>query len=101
MVTVLNHDVAWLLIAAGRMIAGGTYSADYFEINMPLAIAAYIPPHLFARSFGITLEQGLVVWISLLILQTILLCSKLGLPGRARQSSVTKTFVVIFGSWSD
>jgi len=51
----LNHDIAWLMIAAGRMLAGGTYLRDFFEVNPPLAIAAYAPAFLLA-------EDGHLPW---------------------------------------
>jgi hypothetical protein len=79
----LNHDVAWLLTAAGRMAAGGHYAADFFEINMPLAIAVYIPPVEFARLSGIELAQVSSWWTLLLAAQALLLILRQGVlaPG--------------------
>jgi len=36
--TAPNHDVAWLLLAAGRMLDGGTYLTEFYEVNWPMAI---------------------------------------------------------------
>lgn len=77
----LNHDVAWLLVAAGRMMAGGTYSADFFEMNMPLAIAAYIPPHGLARLLGLSLPAATTFWVYGLIVQCLALTFKVCPPG--------------------
>jgi hypothetical protein len=49
----LNHDVAWFTVAAERMWQGGSYLDDFFEVNMPLAIAAYVPVIALADAFSI------------------------------------------------
>jgi len=66
----LNHDVAWLLIAAGRMLAHGSYSKDFFEINMPLAIGIYIPPHFLAHWFEQSIATANLEWTFILIIQS-------------------------------
>ncbi len=66
----LNHDVAWLLIAAGRMLAHGSYSNDFFEVNMPLAIGIYIPPHFLARWFGQSIPMANLAWTFILVIQS-------------------------------
>ncbi len=70
---VVNHDVAWLFIAAGRMIAGGSYSADFFEINMPLAVAIYIPAHALALLPVLSGPDAITIWIDLLATQCLAL----------------------------
>ncbi|MDH3231518.1 MAG: hypothetical protein OEN55_17140 [Alphaproteobacteria bacterium] len=60
----LNHDSVWLLIAAGRMLDGGTYLNDFFEVNPPLALIVHAPAVLAGRLFGVdnsTAYFGLVV----------------------------------------
>lgn len=75
--TILNPDVAWLLTAAGRMLDGGGYARDFFEINMPWAIAAYIPAQLLARALGLSLAHALTAWIVLLAAHCAWLCLRL------------------------
>lgn len=70
---VVNHDVAWLFIAAGRMLAGGSYSADFFEINMPLAVAIYIPAHALALLPVLSGPDAITIWIDLLATQCLAL----------------------------
>ncbi|MBL6749991.1 MAG: hypothetical protein ISP90_05680 [Nevskia sp.] len=77
----LNHDVGWLYIAAGRMLAGGTYTADFFEVNMPLAIAAYIPPQVLAAWFHWSANRAISVWTFALICQSVWLCLRVN-PAR-------------------
>ena len=69
----LNHDVAWYLIAASRMAAGGEYLTDFFEMNMPLAIGVYVPPSLLATALGIEAVSAVRVWTDLLALQCLAL----------------------------
>ncbi len=71
----LNHDVAWLLIAAQRMLDGGNYVEDFFEVNMPLAIAAYIPPYAAARLLHLPLQPALALVVGLLCAQAAALAA--------------------------
>lgn len=38
-----NADVGWLLIASKRLLAGGSYARDFFELNPPLILYLYAP----------------------------------------------------------
>lgn len=69
--TLLNHDVAWYLLAAGRMLNGGGYEKDFFEINMPQSIATYVPPYLLSRISSVSLPTAARAWVFLLALQSI------------------------------
>ena len=51
---VLNHDVAWCLYEAGRLMAGDRLYVDLMELNPPLIIWLNVPPQLLARSLGIS-----------------------------------------------
>lgn len=68
--SLLNLDVAWLMTAAQRMLAGGSYTRDFFEVNMPLAIAAYIPPYLASRGLQLSFQAAAVLYVGLLSLQS-------------------------------
>jgi len=46
---VLNYDVSWLMHAARRLLAGGTYSQDFFETNPPLILYLYLPPVILSK----------------------------------------------------
>lgn len=58
----INHDVNWFVIAADRMRHGGSYTLDFFEVNMPLAIALYIPVHLLREAMALSLPQAVLAW---------------------------------------
>jgi hypothetical protein len=51
---ILNHDVAWLLHAAGRVLAGDTLYVDVVETNPPLIVWLNFAPIFFARAAGIS-----------------------------------------------
>jgi hypothetical protein len=72
----LNHDVAWLMIAGGRMLEGGGYLRDFFEVNMPLAIAAYIPPYAASNWLGLPLPLANSLCVGLLSLQSACLAAR-------------------------
>lgn len=68
-----NHDVAWYLVAASRMAAGGSYLADFFEMNLPLAIGLYVPPAVVAEWLGWTPATVTRLWVLALAAQSLAL----------------------------
>ena len=56
-----NHDSVWLLIAAERMLEGGTYERDFFEVNPPLAILLHAPAFLIQKITGQTAYSSFIV----------------------------------------
>jgi hypothetical protein len=97
--TVLNPDVSWFLVAASRMLDGGSYARDFFEINMPWAIAAYIPPHFLVWLFGWSVAHALTAWTMLLAAQCTWLCVRLAPVQHGTQRSLWASwllFAVIF-----
>lgn len=44
----INYDIAWLTIAAERLLRGGTMLGDAFETNPPLSILIMTPPVLLS-----------------------------------------------------
>lgn len=44
----INYDIAWLAIAAQRLMAGGTMLKDAFETNPPLSLIFMMPPAALA-----------------------------------------------------
>ena len=77
----LNYDVAWLLVGARRLLAGGSlYGLDFVDVNPPLAVHVLLPAGALAAWSGISA-------IGLLRVQTLLataltLGACLGLLGR-------------------
>ena len=91
----LNHDVAWLLTAAGRMMSGGSYGKDFFEINMPLTIAIYIPAMALARLVKVSLSAATTIWVFVLALQSIALTVRIAAPDGGRRSALWCAWLVI------
>jgi len=69
----VNHDVSWFVVAADRMLKGGSYARDFFEVNMPLAIAAYVPIHWIANSFHWEIPQAVDAWLYFLLSLSLML----------------------------
>lgn len=62
-----NHDNVWLLISAQRLVDGGHYYSDFFELNPPLYIILISPALFIADLLGVDDYTGFIVWILALI----------------------------------
>ncbi|MGE0744837.1 MAG: hypothetical protein AB7K86_06295 [Rhodospirillales bacterium] len=63
----LNHDVAWLLVAAGRLAAGGRYGLDLVEPTPPLALVVMAPALALRDLAGIALYPAYLAWVCVLV----------------------------------
>ena len=93
----LNHDVGWFLVAAERLMSGGTYSSDFFEVNPPLNIAIYVPAILVHRALQTDPKISQIVFVYGLILTSTILGSRVLkdiLPSRGFRNIVLTAFVV-------
>jgi hypothetical protein len=70
----LNWDVSWLIHASSRLLAGGTYHADFFEINPPMILYHYIPTVLIAKIFSINFMLALRIYVFSLAGLSLCLC---------------------------
>ena len=70
----LNQDVSWLMHVTKRLLAGGTYANDFFELNPPLILYLYIPPVLLAKFSSISIIMALRVYVFLLGTLSLSLC---------------------------
>jgi hypothetical protein len=50
----LNHDEAWYLLVAERLLEGKQLYRDHFDTNPPLIVWLNLPPVLLARALGIS-----------------------------------------------
>ena len=66
-VTLPNLDVSWLLMASERLLAGGTFLDDFYEVNWLMAIMVYCPGVWLSHLFGIDLYVGLVIFVLMLM----------------------------------
>jgi hypothetical protein len=70
----INWDVSWLMHASQKLLAGGTYSKDFFELNPPLILYLYLPPVLAIKWFSLNIATALDGYIFLIASISLLLC---------------------------
>ncbi len=81
----LNHDVAWYLHAAGRVLAGRRLYVDVVEINPPLIVWLNFAPIGLARAAGISEVAALRLLVLGLVAGSLLATRealRLALPDR-------------------
>ena len=70
----LNHDVSWLMSASKRMVEGGSYTNDFFELNPPMILYVYIPAIYLVKTLSISTMLALRIWIFSLATCSLILC---------------------------
>jgi hypothetical protein len=71
-----NHDVAWLLHAAGRVCAGERLYVDVIETNPPLIVWLSLAPICLARSAGISEILALRLLVLIVVGCSLLLADR-------------------------
>ncbi|MBF0623449.1 MAG: hypothetical protein HQL82_01440 [Magnetococcales bacterium] len=69
----IHHDVAWSLFAAQRMLEGGRYVSDIFDMNPPLIYLLFMPGPALEKLLPLDSYQITVYWIGLLVLVSAVL----------------------------
>lgn len=59
----LNVDTSWLAEASRRMLAGGTYTKDFFENNPPWVLYFYLPPVVIGKFFSLSIIWTMRIYI--------------------------------------
>ena len=59
----LNWDVSWLMHASKRLLAGGSYTQDFFEINPPMILYLYAIPVAFAKFSALSIITSLRLFV--------------------------------------
>jgi len=59
----LSCDSIWHLLVAKRIVAGGTYTKDFFQVNPPLAPLLHIPPIYLADLLSINTALALRMYV--------------------------------------
>lgn len=70
-----NYDVDWLLIAARRMLAGGSYLSDFDEVTPPLILMLMAPAAALADATGRDPYAMFVASVCVLIFVSLVLCA--------------------------
>ncbi len=69
---VVNVDIAYLTLSAGRLLNGEMMSSAYYDTNPPLSIIVQIPPALLSKITPIPLYYSISIYIfTLLTLSTV------------------------------
>jgi hypothetical protein len=61
--TVVNHDAVYYVYAAQKLLAGGSYPGQIYDINPPLIVLLSIPPALLAQYLPLSTPAALVLYI--------------------------------------
>ena len=70
-----NWDVSWLLHVSDRLLAGGSYTRDFFELNPPLILYLYAPAALLNKLFSLPAYVGLQIYVFILATLSLYLCN--------------------------
>ena len=79
----LNHDVAWVLYSASRMLEGDRFGLDVLAANPPLAWYLSLPAALLANVSALSPWTALHVWIWTVLILTILVTAIVLRPMRS------------------
>lgn len=71
---ILNCDISWLTYAAKKMLAGGSYTQDFFETNTPMTMYVSVPAIFIQNIFAISIITATRIYIFLLASLSLILC---------------------------
>ncbi len=69
-----NSDVSWLMVATQRLLSGGTYTHDFFEMNPPMVLYSYIPAVFIAKIFSFPTDIAIRIYVDCLALCSLCFC---------------------------
>jgi len=85
----INHDVAWFLEGAGRLLEGGRFGRDFVDPNPPMVLWLGAIPVALARWAGIGVAGPAAVLPAVIVLASVLLTDAVlargSLPERSRR----------------
>src|SRR5262249_1944907 len=70
---ILNHDVAWLLVAARRLLEGGRFGTDIYELDPPGAVLIYVPAAWWWKVTRCSIEIALAGYVLTLTMLSLAL----------------------------
>lgn len=70
----LHPDMMYLLHATKAMLAGGTYTTDFFETNPPLILYLYTPALFLTKLSGLSILISFRIYILALCFLSLTLC---------------------------
>lgn len=76
-ILIFNPDVSWFMLATKRMLAGGSYTHDFFEINPPMILYLTVPAVMLMQFLAITADIAVRIYIFFLSTLSLYLCFNL------------------------
>ena len=58
-----NADVSWLVMASRRLLKGGSYTEDFFELNPPLILYLYLPAVKLTQWFALSVPLAVRLYV--------------------------------------
>ncbi len=74
---IFNSDASWLMLVTKRLLAGGNYTNDFFEINPPMILYVYSPAVYLAKILGLPNYLAMRIYIFTLIAVALFFCESL------------------------
>jgi hypothetical protein len=75
--TPFNHDEAWFIEGAGRLIDGGRFGVDIIDINPPHVWWISAVPVWLARQIGVRADIAATIFTALMAAVSLLTCDRL------------------------
>lgn len=70
----LSWDVIWGMHNVSKLLSGGTYARDFFDISPPMIFFIYALPRVFIKCFHVDLALTVRLFTFFIALVSILLC---------------------------
>lgn len=71
----INGDISWDLLVTKRLLKGGSYTKDFFDLNPPLIFFEYIPSVFLEKFFLMTEATAFVLYVILLSFASLGFCA--------------------------
>lgn len=97
--THINHDIAWILHSADRLLEGERFGRDVIAANPPLAWWLSYPALILGEQFGLHPATAFRLQTLLLAATVILLCRSILLSRNEESGWHQCLFLIIAGYW--
>lgn len=71
---IFNLDVSWLMHVGEKMLAGGSYANDFFEVNPPMSIFLYLPAVLLSKFLQVNFITSSLIYTYTFLILSLVCC---------------------------